>query len=336
MRGAILKFGVFAVIGVLLTVIVYNTVARPLGGDSRTYQAAFTDASGLQGGDDVRIAGVRVGKVDAVTIDQDRAIVKFRVLRAHRVTTQTDLAVRYADLLGARYLELLDPGDGAPPQPTDRVIATSRTTPALDLTQLFNGFKPLFDALSPAEVNTFTQELVAVLQGEGGTVTSLLSHLADLTTNLADRDQVLDRVVVNLNDVVGTVATHNADLANTINRFRELAGALAHDRTQIGDALGGADALAASLSGLLEQAQPTLHHDLARLMQVTATLANNHDKLDTVVQRLPLVATAVMRSGDYGSWINVYVCNLSIDVPTTGVHIPLGLAGSGPHSEVCR
>lgn len=334
MNRALVKFAVFAVIGAVLTVTVYNTISRPLSGSTRTYAAAFTNASGLQSGDDVRIAGVRVGSVQDVAVDGDHARVTFSVLRTHRVTVDTHVAIRYADLLGARYVALTDDHPHAPLQDQHATIPERRTSPALDLTALFNGFKPLLQALSPRDVNTLTAEIVAVLQGEGATVTSLLDHLGHLTGNLADRDAILDRVVVNLNDIAETVATHHADLATTVDTLHTLAAGLARDRAQIGNALAGTDQLASSLAGLLPQARPALHSDLASLLQVTATLADSHATLDTVVQRLPVLEAALMRVGDYGSWANTYVCDLVVALSGGGQPIQLG--GTGPHSEVCR
>ena len=88
----------------------------------------------------------------------------------------------------------------------------SRTSPALDLTVLFNGFKPLFQALSPADVNQLSYEVVQVFQGEGGTVESLLGHTASVTNTLAARDQVINALIINLNDVLDHIADRDDQL----------------------------------------------------------------------------------------------------------------------------
>src|SRR3546814_20306036 len=73
----------------------------------------------------------------------------------------------------------------------DSTIPVANTEPALDLTTLFNGFKPLFTALDPDQVNELSMNLVQVLQGEGGTVASLLENTASLTGTMAGRDDLI-------------------------------------------------------------------------------------------------------------------------------------------------
>ena len=89
----------------------------------------------------------------------------------------------------------------------------TRTTPALDLTVLFNGFKPLFQALSPADINKLSYEIVQVFQGEGGTLESLLAHTASVTSTLADRDQVIGDLIDNLNEVLDHLGDRDEQLS---------------------------------------------------------------------------------------------------------------------------
>ena len=112
-----------------------------------------------------------------------------------------------------------------------------QTSPALDLTTLFNGFKPLFQALQPDDVNELTLNLVQVLQGEGGTVQGLLQKTASLTNTLADRDQLVGDVIDNLSTTLETVDSRSEQLTTLVTELKDWMQDLARDRKTIGSSL---------------------------------------------------------------------------------------------------
>ncbi len=129
-------------------------------------------------------------------------------------------------------------------------IPLARTAPALDLTVLFNGFKPLFEALSPADVNKLAYEIITVFQGEGGTLESLLAHTASVTTTLANRDQLIGDLIDNLNEVLVTLGNRDDELSDLLIKLRQFVGGLSQDREAI---LGSLD----SVSGTVRWRPPT-------------------------------------------------------------------------------
>ncbi|MFD0747331.1 MlaD family protein [Phytohabitans flavus] len=181
-RAPLLKLIAFAAVTVLLTAMLAQTFGSFTGGGT-SYRARFTDVTGLLEGDDVRIAGVRVGQVEDIRVaDNTVAEVEFTVDGDIPLGTGVRAKVRYRNLVGQRYIALSEgPGDGRP-LPPDGLIPLAQTTPALDLTVLFNGFRPLFTALTPEDVNKLAYEIIQVLQGEGPTVTSLLRRTASSPT----------------------------------------------------------------------------------------------------------------------------------------------------------
>jgi phospholipid/cholesterol/gamma-HCH transport system substrate-binding protein len=291
------------------------------------YHAVFSDATGLHVRDDVRIAGVSVGRVDKVELDHGHAKVSFTVLGDARLTTATEATLRYRNLLGQRYLSLSVPNGSGSQLEAGGTIPLERTHPALSLTAVFNGFKPLFQGLSPDKVNTLASAIVATLQGEGGNIGSLLAQTADLTGTLAQRDVALGQILDDLSSVAGTVATRDSGLRDLVAELQRLTGTLAADRTSIGDALSGADALASSLNGLLVDARPPLKALLPDVATTLSTLAAHQKQLDAALQSLPLGLDPLVRVTSYGSWINVYVCDLSTAA---------GQIGPSTHSAVCR
>jgi phospholipid/cholesterol/gamma-HCH transport system substrate-binding protein len=345
MRGAGLKLAIFVVVSLLLTLIVSNTVTRPLGHSTYTYRAIFTDASGLRPGDDVDIAGVRVGKVtgehlsgDTTYADGQRypddAVVTFEVERSQRFTAGARAVIRYEDLLGARFLSVEQAAPSGATMAPDAVFYPDRTEPALSLTSLFDGFKPLFSALSPGQANQLAADIVADFQGEGGSITALLGNIAKLTGNLSQRDALIGQVVGNLDVVLSSVADHDGDLATLISQLSSLTHGLAADRHQIAGALAGLNAVARSVADLVDKGEPILHHDIGDLFLVAGTLVSNEKILAAAVQALPIGAAAFTRGLGYGTWLNGYVC--SVAIRSGALTVPVRIDGRVLHSAPCR
>ncbi|MFG3422633.1 MCE family protein [Micromonospora sp. NPDC049460] len=314
----LVKLAVFAAVTLLLTGLLAQTLgAFPT--DGVTYRARFTDATGLLPGDDVRIAGVRVGRVsDIRVVDDTVAEVSFTVRDEVPLATSVRAKIRYRNLVGQRYLALAEgPGDRRPLRP-DGLIPVGQTTPALDLTVLFNGFRPLFTALDPADVNKLAYEIIQVLQGEGGTVASLLRRTASLTNTLADRDAVIGRVITNLNTVLATLATRDRDLDRAIQQLQQFVSGLATDRTAIGEALVNLGDLTGATSSLLREVRPPLAADVRALDQLAGTLNRNSAVIDSTLGRLPQRYESLTRVASYGSWFNFYLCDFDGRVAAAG------------------
>ena len=317
LTGPLLKGIIFAVITVLATAVLGVTIANTGVGDTNDYRAQFTDVTALNVGDDVRIAGVRVGQVETIgVVNHNLAQVTFSVEADRQLPASVTAIIKYRNLVGQRYVEL-DQGTGSlnASLPPNGLIPLSRTTPALDLTDLFNGFKPLFQALSPNDVNQLSNEIVQVLQGEGGTMTDLVSHTASLTNTIADKDQVIGQVIDNLNSVLNTVNSRGDDFTNMVNTLQQLVSGLAQDREPIGNAISSLGDLADSTANLLQQGRAPLQQDITSLGQVATNLNNNSDLVNQFLQNLPDKLNAVGSLVSSGSWLNTYLCS----VVTSGV-----------------
>lgn len=315
MRGLLaplIKLGIFIVVTVLLTTILGISIANINTTSTNAYKARFTDATLVLAGDDVRIAGVRVGQVkDVRIVDRRQAEVEFEVDAGRKLPAGVTAQIKFRNLVGQRYVSLgqgtdssgktLEPGGNIP---------LERTTPALDLTQLFNGFKPLFTALNPEDINKLSYEVIQVLQGEGGTIESLLKHTASLATTIADKDQVIGEVIDNLNSVLDTVNAHTPQLNDLIVKLQQLVSGLAADREPIGDAIESLGNLAQTTSGLLGEAREPLKQDIAALGGLTKNLNDSQSIVEHFIQFLPQKVTALTRTADYGSWFNFFACEM--------------------------
>jgi phospholipid/cholesterol/gamma-HCH transport system substrate-binding protein len=319
--GPLIKFSLFAAVTIMATALLAGTIGHVSFTRQDTYKAVFSDVTGLEDGDDIRVAGVRVGEVTGIHIThRTLAEITFTVTNARPLYTSTRAVIRYRDLIGQRYVALTEgPGDDTPLTPGSE-IPLSRTQPALDLDALLNGFKPLFAALSPNDVNQLAGEIISTLQGEGGTVDSLLAHTASLTSTLADRDQLIGSVIDNLNQVLGTVDRRDAQISGLLDQLQRLVSGLSADRSTIGDSLAGIAGLTQATSGLLADARPSLRDDIAGLGTLTGTLNANDKTVEGVLKRLPDKLTRLTGAASYGSWFNFYLCDFDgrIVLPVTG------------------
>ena len=315
----LLKFLALAVVVALATTVLGVTIANGSGGERATYSARFDDAAGLLVGDDVRIAGVVVGAVEAVRIvDRRFAEVSFTVDEAQNLPASVSAAINDKNLVGQRYLGLTQ-GSG----PTGAMLAEGDTIPLertrgpLNLTTLFNGFKPLFAALDAEQVNKLSFEIIEVLQGQGGTIRSLLASTASLTNEIADRDAVIGQVIDNLNLVLDTVNQRDEELSALVISLQELVSGLSEDREPIGEALASIGDLTQVTADLVEEGRPALRDDIAALGDLSDNLNASEPALESFLVNWPGKLNTITRAGSYGSWFNFYLCQASGTVGLT-------------------
>jgi phospholipid/cholesterol/gamma-HCH transport system substrate-binding protein len=288
--------------------------------DARTtYSAVFANVSGLKGGNFVRIAGVEVGKVKNLSLQKDGTVtVDFAIDTGLTLTQGTRAAVRYENLIGDRYLALEDgPGSVRKLQP-GRTIPIERTTPALDVDALIGGFRPLFRALDPDQVNALSGELLRVFQGQGGTISSVLAETSALTTTLAGRDQLIGEVIKNLNTVLGTFATRDEQFADGLDKLSELTQGLADRRSDIATGTAYINAAAGSVADLLDQARQPIKDAVAQTDRVAGQVMADHDYVDDLVKTLPDAYQVLARQGLYGDYFGFYLCDAVLKVNGKG------------------
>lgn len=342
--ASLVKLLIFAAVTLLAFGVLAGTIANVQLGDKTHYTAIFTDAAGLQKGDDVRIAGVRVGEVTGISVVDDHgaaeAKVGLSVLRSAPLTQGTNAVIRYRNLIGQRFVALTQGTGSAGLLASGATIPVSRTQPALDLDVLFNGFKPLFAALSPDDVNELSGEIIQVLQGEGGSINQLLAHTASLTSTLADRDAVIGQTVTNLNAVLGTVEQRDGQLGSLVDQMDRFVSGLAADRSVIGSSLTNINALADQTADLLVAARPPLKADIGQLRDLAALLNKpaNTKVFEQFASNLPVKLSKITRTATYGSFFNFYLCDFDgvVVVPTSTKNVTVPVGDGVGHVDAAR
>jgi phospholipid/cholesterol/gamma-HCH transport system substrate-binding protein len=318
-RSEAIRLALFALFGVVVLALLWATLGKTRIGPSSDYRADMTNVSGLQAGDVVRVAGVRVGQVDDLkVIGRNQIQVVFHVDDQQPLTDATQVLVRYENLLGDRYLELQQaPGVGKPLAPGS-VIPPDRTTPALDLDVLLNGFRPLFRGLEPSEINGLATNLIATLQGRGGTVDSLLAKTSSLTNGLADDSKAITSLIDNMDLLLGSLDSRDVQLRQTIGRFRGLVSGLAKDKDPIARSVTSINQMAAALADLFRQGRGPFKESVIAVRDLAAMLNTNTQTLNKVLDSLPPAYQVLDRIGSHGNMFNFYLCSAQVVISGPG------------------
>lgn len=322
MRGLLaplIKLVAFLVVTSLATYVLAATIANTSYGATTTYRADFTDVAGLTVGDDVRIAGVRVGSVSGISIvNHNTAQITFTVQKDHPLPASTQVRLRYRNLVGQRYVDVSEGAGSTAMQNPKTPFPTTQTYPAVDLTVLFEGFKPLFQGLDADQINNLSGEIITTLQGEGGSLETLFNTVGDLTNALADKDKVIGEVIDNLSSVLDTIGQRDSELSNLILQLQEFISGLAQDRKTIGGSLDAINKLTTTTAGLLTQARAPLAKDVKDITGLVGVLNQNSSTIQFVVNQLPATIGPLIRTASYGSWFNFYLCTLSGTIKLPG------------------
>jgi phospholipid/cholesterol/gamma-HCH transport system substrate-binding protein len=334
-----IKFGAFGLTMVVLTVGLLAIFSQYRSGSTSVYSAVFSDSSSLKSGDSVRISGIRVGTVRDVELQPDNTVVvSFDANDTIRLTENTKVAVRYLNLVGDRYLELLDQPGSTRIRPAGTRFGVEQTEPALNLDLLLGGLKPVIQGLNPDDVNALTTSLIQILQGQGGDMESLFARTSSFTNALADNGQTVENLIDNLNDTLAVLAKDGEKFSGAVDGLERLVTGLAEDRDPIGEAITALDNGTASLADLLTEARPALSGTVDQLTRLAPLLSNDTDlaRLDLVLQKTPQNYRKLVRLGSYGSWLNLYICGVSVrvsDLQGRTAHFPWVIQNTGRCGE---
>lgn len=315
----LLRLVVFATVcalGAFTLIAVYGQLRFE---EHRTYSAIFTTVSGLESGNFVRIAGVEVGKVKSIKVRDDSTVaVAFSIDDSVTLTEGSRAAIRYENLIGGRYLAIEEGAGGVRKLADGSTIPLDRTAPALDLEALIGGFRPLFRALDPDQVNALSGQLIAAFQGQGPTIGSILTHMAALTNTLGDRDELIGQVVVNLNAVLGSLGDNSDQFGKAVESLSELVHGLEGRRQDIVNGIAYANEAAGSISDLLAEARPPLRKTVIETGRVADAVLAEREFFDDFLATLPDTYRMLNRQALNGDFFSFYMCDVVLKVNGKG------------------
>ncbi|WP_405160551.1 MCE family protein [Nocardia sp. NBC_01499] len=335
---ALAGFSLFALVAIVLTYTIWSTLQRSVTGDTDSYSATFSDVLGLRVGDDIRMAGVRVGRVDGIDFDGDyRARIDFRIQSRQRLTTTTKALVRYQNLIGQRYIALVPGAGDGQVLAAGSAIPLERTEPSFDVSALLSGFEPLFSVLQPDQINSLSETLIQALQGNNVSLSALITQAAELAGTFGQRDKILGDVISNLSSVIAGLAHRSGDLETLITQARSLVESLYAQGESLKGSVDQVATSTDSLARLIGQVKPNIARAQNDATSGVALLLLNGASLDQAAVELPTLLNGIARFTSYGAYGNAYICRL--DVSLWGVLLPPGLfsqVGGDSQSEVCR
>ncbi|MGV0852403.1 MlaD family protein [Mycolicibacterium phlei] len=304
---------VFLAVCLALIWTVFVTLQRKVDGDTHSYSAVFTDASGLKIGDEVRMAGVKVGRVDGISLDGTTAKVDFRVQAEQKLYGNTKAGIIYQNIIGQRYLGL-SLGDHSDPRvlPPGSVIPVERTEPSFDISALLNGFEPLFALLNPEQVDNLTTAIVRSLQGDTGAITTMIAETTRLAESYSGTDAILDGVLTHLNTVVASLAARDGSLRGTIDAAETMFDGFAARRREFIDSLDQAAIVGQRLAGVIDDVQPDMREWLAREPGFAKHFMDDKQGFEYMAFNTPLMLKGLARFSQGGAYLDVYACHITV------------------------
>lgn len=310
-----LNVGIFTVVMLLVAAALVVVFGEFRFASGHTFHANFTEASRLKAGQDVRISGVPVGTVKAISLEPDNSVdVEFDVNDKYQLYTSTRAVVRYENLVGDRYLEIASGPGELRKLPPGATIPKQNTQPALDLDALLGGLRPVLKGLDGNKVNALSNAVIEMLQGQGGALANMLASTSSFSQDLASRDQLIGDVINNLNTVLGTVDEKGAQFDKTVDQLQQLMTKLAQGRDPIAGAIPPLASASNDLTEMLETSRRPLQGVIENARPLAQRLDERKDDVNKVIEPLAENYLRLNALGAYGSFFNIYYCSIRMKI----------------------
>jgi phospholipid/cholesterol/gamma-HCH transport system substrate-binding protein len=301
------------VVGLIL--LAFNADKLPIIGGGTTYYADFAEAGGLKANDEVRIAGVRVGKVDSVSLDGDHVKVAFRIQSGADFGTDTRAEIKVKTLLGAMYLSLEPAGPGQLNGGSE--IPTSRTQSPYDVVQAFSGLARTSDRIDTGQLARSLTTIADLTRDTPKNFQHALAGVSALSTNLASRDQQIGTLLQNLRGVSHTLNARDQDIVGLMRDSSVLFQALDKRRQAIHSLLRSTSELSVELTRLVRQSRGDLAPALTHLSSVVDVLNKDSDDIDQSLRLMAPFYRVFANTLGNGPWFDTYIQNMP-PVPQVG------------------
>ncbi|MBK5229183.1 MAG: MCE family protein [Actinobacteria bacterium] len=315
-RWTAVKLGIFTIV----TLIITSWLAAIIGNfqffsSPYTITAEFEDATGLLQGDVVKAAGVTIGRVEKIRVEDGLAIVEMSIEEGTELPAGIAAEVRFRNLLGQRMIALVEDPEGTASGTlaAGALIPLEQTKPAFDLSVLFNGLRPLIRSTSPEDINIVTREVLVALKGRGDVTADLFTNLADISDTLASKDEELDVLLDGVNGVTSNLSTRDAQLRASLADMGSFLTDLSASREQLGQALVNLDVAANKLGQIVRDNDQRIEGEVDDLAVLLDAIDDRRGDLRKIVRRLPDFLTAVQRVTNYGEWGNQHLINVCKD-----------------------
>lgn len=315
-RKAAIGLALFLVVTSVMTWLVYATLQRQVTGETTEYAAEFTDVFGLREGDDVRMAGVRVGRVSKIELGGElgakTARVDFALQNDQKIQGNTEASILYQNIVGQRYLDLRlgKVGDSAT-LPGGSVIPVERTVPSFDVGIVLNGYEPLFATIDPKAADQISKAAVEALSGDTAAWATLVDKSGKLTETIAGRDELLGDMITGMDRLFGTLSQQNGNIEQTLNNAKQMVVSLNARRPELVSSMGSLSRVVRQLGAVTNEVNPALQALITREPGFAAHLVTIEPQLAFMGANLPKLLKGIARVSQDGAYLNVYTCDLN-------------------------
>ncbi|HZQ27739.1 MAG TPA: MCE family protein [Acidimicrobiales bacterium] len=302
MKGTVVKLAAFMVVCLVFTAYLAFTIGNihPFRG-TYSLSATFDDVTGLLPNDNVKVAGVVVGKVGRIKVVKGRAQVTFSVRKGLALPADTEAAIRWRNLLGQRYVYLYPGTASTVLQAHDRI---AKTRAVVDLGELFNRLGPIVQAIDPAKVNTFLDAVVGALDGNEAKLRGAIDDLATLTQGLAQRDDAIQRMIGNLNTVADTVNSRDQQIKTVLDNLVLIAQTFSQNTAVLERAVANVGDVSDNITFLLSRNREQVDSLIANLVTLTNLVHSKLPVADDLLSKLTEGAKRLFTASRYGDWLN--------------------------------
>ena len=314
-RNTVLVGAVSLVVLAVMLVAALRADDLPIIGGGDTYRAMFTEAGGLKVNDEVRIAGVRVGKVNEIELDGDQVKVSFKVDSAADFGTETRAAIKVKTILGSMFLALEPAGSGQLAE--GGTIPAERTSSPFDVVEAFEGLASTSEQIDTDQLAKSLTTLADLTRNTPEEFRGALSGLSRLSANVAAKDEQLNSLLVNLDRVSTVLDERDEDIVKLMQDSDVLFRALVARRDAVHELLVSTTSLSKELATLIRQSRADLAPALAHLENVVAVLNKNEDNLDSSLRLMAPFYRVFANTLGTGPWFDTWISNFP-PVPQVG------------------
>jgi phospholipid/cholesterol/gamma-HCH transport system substrate-binding protein len=310
-----LKFILFSLVCLVaaswIASVTGNISRIPFLGRANTFEAVLEEAAGLAVGDDVRIAGVDIGRVNGIAVERGDAVVTFEIETDYEPTTTWQAGARWRNVIGQRFLYLYPNPGGAPLVPGDLGsggagrIPVEQSVEVADLAQFVATLTPLLEAIDPEAQNKVTSALNEVLVGRDQTIQSLVTNLSELSATVAGQAPEVRAVVANANLLLSEYNGREAQLTGLLDQLSLVADTLANRNGEVLDAAVDLADVQRQLGDLIEANDQGLIESAESIRRLTDSIAQQRSSFEDSVASLRQGLASYMLTSRMGEWFNV-------------------------------
>ncbi len=309
-KTMLLKVIVFTIICLAFTVALGVKLANSrLFADTYDMRAEFEDATGVMKGDAVKIAGVDVGRVTGTEIQDGKAILSFNVDKGIELPTDSEVAIRWRNVLGQRFLYLY-PGDDAKVWDEGDTVPLSHTNDVADIGEFLNRVGPILKAIDPEQANAFLDAVNTALASNEENVRSLLDAGASLASDLSERDGHIARTIGNADTIMEAFASQDDQIASIIDNLDDVSGVLARRTDDVNQLVTNFADVQDQLDELLATSSSNIDATIGSLDSVSSTLSSNQKNLARTLRSTPGGVSNYFQTTAWGEWFNVRIVEL--------------------------